>query len=438
MKHPVIHFEIGGRDVARASAFYQALFGWRSNSGVIDTGTIEGIRGHFTALGHEPHSYVTVYVEVEDLEGTLAQVEKLGGKRLVGPVEIPTGWFAWFQDLDGNTMGILRPRRAHGFTVKHDAASLLAQLSMLDQSRLMRVPTDARPDSGAVVEITLEVGDRPPLQITGEVKQHLDDGFLARVDLGPDEREALDEALRWATGSQREVRSEPRFPTVFPVTLKGDDPSVARYVKNLSRRGAFIRTKKIPALGSIVTVALRLPDGGEPVEADARVVRVVTEEAAQRTGGIEGIGVRFEALSLRLQARLDALLAAIEGRAGKLAIVADDDVLIRTMVSNLLEGQGIRVMQAASGAEVLDLLGKHADQLTLVVMDLTMPGHDGLELVGELTERIKPRTIPVVVLTGGGPAAARAAIDRGAKHAILKGATGEDILAGIESAMSGT
>ena len=68
---------------------------------------------------------------------------------------------------------------------------------------------------------------------------------------------------------------------------------------------------------------------------------------------------------------------------------------------------------------------------------LSLPGHDGLELVSEITQRLKAKPVPVVVLTGGGPAAARQAIDRGARHAILKGARPEDILIAIEAAMGG-
>jgi hypothetical protein len=77
---------------------------------MIDTGG-GGINGHITALGHEPHHYVTVYVEVDDVAAYLAKAASMGGKTLVPPVEIPTGTFAWFADLDGNTIGLWKPRQ---------------------------------------------------------------------------------------------------------------------------------------------------------------------------------------------------------------------------------------------------------------------------------------------------------------------------------------
>jgi predicted enzyme related to lactoylglutathione lyase len=74
---------------------------------MIDTGS--GIGGHMTSLGHKPHHYTIFYVQVDDIPGCLAKATSLGGKTLVGPVDIPTGSFAWFADPDGNTIGLWKP-----------------------------------------------------------------------------------------------------------------------------------------------------------------------------------------------------------------------------------------------------------------------------------------------------------------------------------------
>jgi predicted enzyme related to lactoylglutathione lyase len=113
MGQPVVHFEIGCKDQARTEEFFGKLFGWAIQragpASLIDTGG-GGINGHITALGHEPYRYVTVYVQVDDLQAYLAKAESLGGKTLVPPVEIPAGSFAWFADPDGNTIGLWKPR----------------------------------------------------------------------------------------------------------------------------------------------------------------------------------------------------------------------------------------------------------------------------------------------------------------------------------------
>jgi uncharacterized protein len=115
MGKPVVHFEIGCKDRGRAAKFYEKLFGWKTQASgpatLIDTSSAgKGIPGHFTALGHEPHHYVLVYIEVEDLTPHLKEVEALGGKVVIPPVPLPDGRkFAWLSDPDGNTIGIITP-----------------------------------------------------------------------------------------------------------------------------------------------------------------------------------------------------------------------------------------------------------------------------------------------------------------------------------------
>ena len=115
MGQPVVHFEIGCRDRAKTEEFFSNLFGWRiQNNGpasMIDTAAKQGIPGHITSLGHEPHHYTIFYVQVDDVKAYLEKASALGGKTLVPPIEIPTGTFAWFSDPDGNTIGLLKPKQ---------------------------------------------------------------------------------------------------------------------------------------------------------------------------------------------------------------------------------------------------------------------------------------------------------------------------------------
>lgn len=109
MAHPVVHFEIGCRDIAKASDFYSKLFGWKLTAmgpAAMIAGESGGIAGHITALGHDPHTFTHFYVQVDDVAEHLKKAEALGGKTIVGPVEIPTGRFAWMQDPEGNVIGL--------------------------------------------------------------------------------------------------------------------------------------------------------------------------------------------------------------------------------------------------------------------------------------------------------------------------------------------
>jgi predicted enzyme related to lactoylglutathione lyase len=111
LPNPVIHFEIGCRDLAKTEAFFASLFDWRITpagpAATIDTGG--AVTGHITSLGHEPFRYTHFYVQVDDVQAYLDKANSLGGKTLVPPVNIPTGTFAWFSDPEGNTIGLFRP-----------------------------------------------------------------------------------------------------------------------------------------------------------------------------------------------------------------------------------------------------------------------------------------------------------------------------------------
>jgi uncharacterized protein len=114
MGQPVVHFEIGCRNSEKAQAFYTSLFDWQVQpygpAKMITTGSTAGIQGHINSLGHEPHNYVLVYVQVDDLKAYIDKAAKLGGKMLVPPTDVPgMGQFAWLADPEGNIVGLWKP-----------------------------------------------------------------------------------------------------------------------------------------------------------------------------------------------------------------------------------------------------------------------------------------------------------------------------------------
>ena len=110
--NPVVHFEIGCRNLEQTTAFYTELFGWTPTpipyASLINTNASDGVQGHITALGHEPHQYVTFYIQVEDINDYLTKIENAGGKKVLGPFPLPDGkQFAWFNDPGGNMVGLV-------------------------------------------------------------------------------------------------------------------------------------------------------------------------------------------------------------------------------------------------------------------------------------------------------------------------------------------
>ncbi len=78
-------------------------------------------------------------------------------------------------------------------------------------------------------------------------------------------------------------------------------------------------------------------------------------------------------------------------------LVVDDDVLIRVMVTKMLENDGHRVTTALDGAEGLRLFRE--DPPDLVLADIIMPTLEGLQLIKTM-KQIRD-DIPIVAVSGG-------------------------------------
>ncbi|MBK8177468.1 MAG: response regulator [Planctomycetes bacterium] len=69
-------------------------------------------------------------------------------------------------------------------------------------------------------------------------------------------------------------------------------------------------------------------------------------------------------------------------------LIADDDLEVRSGIVDLLSPMGLEILQAESGLEVLDWLGRRArDPFDLLLLDMHMPGCSGLEVLTALRAR---------------------------------------------------
>jgi two-component system OmpR family response regulator len=75
-------------------------------------------------------------------------------------------------------------------------------------------------------------------------------------------------------------------------------------------------------------------------------------------------------------------------------LVVDDDRDIRTLLAEYLDGNGFRTFTASSGSEMRKVLDE--TRIDLVVLDLTLPGEDGLTLCRNLRAQ---SSLPVIMLT---------------------------------------
>ncbi len=79
-------------------------------------------------------------------------------------------------------------------------------------------------------------------------------------------------------------------------------------------------------------------------------------------------------------------------------LIVDDEESIRRSVADILTDEGYRPVVAADGDEALRALGK--DSPELVLLDIAMPGRDGIQVLEQL-RRAWP-DLPVVMMSGHG------------------------------------
>lgn len=80
-------------------------------------------------------------------------------------------------------------------------------------------------------------------------------------------------------------------------------------------------------------------------------------------------------------------------------LVAEDEALMLKMLTHRLQKEGYRVVTATDGKQALDSLRASAPDL--VITDLMMPYHNGLEIIEFVKKNLRP-DLPVIVLSSAG------------------------------------
>lgn len=77
---------------------------------IADPGAEGGINGGVgPAYDNSDQGHATFYVEVSNLEEALGKIEGLGGRKVMGPIDLPDGLtFAQFTDPEGHLVGLFK------------------------------------------------------------------------------------------------------------------------------------------------------------------------------------------------------------------------------------------------------------------------------------------------------------------------------------------
>ena len=112
-------------------------------------------------------------------------------------------------------------------------------------------------------------------------------------------------------------------------------------------------------------------------------------------------------------------------------LVIDDDPSIRDLVSEYLTDNEMRVSVGASGKDLFDMIDREA--IDLVLLDLRLPGEDGMQLARQLRERA---TVPIVLLTGRNEEADRVmGLELGADDYVTKPFSPRELLARVRAVL---
>jgi DNA-binding response OmpR family regulator len=115
-------------------------------------------------------------------------------------------------------------------------------------------------------------------------------------------------------------------------------------------------------------------------------------------------------------------------------LVVDDEPTIREIVARYLERAGYSTRQACDGAEALALSAQRPPDL--VVLDLMLPGIDGLEVLRRLRESDAGERVRVILLTARGRETERVVgLKGGADDYVVKPFSPNELVARVEAVL---
>lgn len=109
----------------------------------------------------------------------------------------------------------------------------------------------------------------------------------------------------------------------------------------------------------------------------------------------------FEVLLPPALSREDSSPPSARALPAGVALVVDDEPLVRVQLQRVLGRWGWTVFAAGTGAEALELFEVHRDQIDVLLVDYLMPGMNGAALLAALD--VRGRTQPAVLCTGYAP-----------------------------------
>ncbi len=121
---------------------------------------------------------------------------------------------------------------------------------------------------------------------------------------------------------------------------------------------------------------------------------------------------------------------------GERILLVDDEEALRRLGARTLEDHGYQVLTAASGEEALEVFGREAGRLDLVVMDLGMPGMGGHKALKDMLA-LSPRAKVVIASGYAADAQVKASLESGAQGYVAKPFRLGELLSTVRKVLDG-
>jgi DNA-binding response OmpR family regulator len=119
----------------------------------------------------------------------------------------------------------------------------------------------------------------------------------------------------------------------------------------------------------------------------------------------------------------------------KRILVVDDEVGALTLIGIMLDRGGFEVMKAKDATQALNTLDK--DTPDMIILDVMMPGIDGIELCRMLRQRSQTANTPVLILSARGDAeSVMRGMDAGATDYLPKPILHHDLVAKVRQMLN--
>ena len=106
-------------------------------------------------------------------------------------------------------------------------------------------------------------------------------------------------------------------------------------------------------------------------------------------------------------------------------LVVEDYEDTREFMKFILQDYGFDVAEASNGYEAIEAVNRQVPDL--ILMDISMPGMDGLTAARKIREQKSSRKTPIIAITAYGEAAQRKAIEAGCDASLSKPIDFEDL-----------